>query len=162
MPAAEPLERYFRKPLQYDWELLARVLPASEGTTVATPALDFTTFRRASTAEARFFTIRPLLVVAAMYPYPGADIKILITTKADVRKDRIAQRDAVWGTDVVRRWTHLELSRAWLEGLNIEYDLCLSGTDDLKQNADRIMGCVNSRYAFMGRGTGAAGVQEED
>ncbi len=138
-PATCPLSDYFRRPLQYDWAELERTLDAPVGTLVSTPAFDFIAFQRSATAEAKSFVIRPIMIVDAMYPYPEADAKVLLETPTTTRGARITERDRSWGTHVVGRWTQLEASREWLEGLQVAYALRLAGDRDLEENVYQIM-----------------------
>jgi uridine kinase len=147
VPATQPLPEYFEQPLAYDWDLLEQTLAEPIGTTARTPGLDFTLFQRTATAEQRPFMIRPVMVVDAMYPYPGADLTVLVEVPESVRRARVAERDLRWNTDVAARWAHLELGRRHLERTTTSYDLRLSGEQPLAENAAVIADEVQRRLA---------------
>lgn len=135
LPAAEPLDTYLQRPLQYDWQLLASALSSGEGSVVALPDFDFERFQRVSLQGDRTFVARKILVVDTMYPVPGADFTVVLTVPDAVRKQRIGRRDVIWGTDVAGRWPQLEESRRHLEQMTVAYDMVLSGLSDPKDTA---------------------------
>lgn len=147
-PANEPLSTYLHRPLRYDWDLLDSVLSAPEGTPVAVPNFDFETFRRVSAAGGKRLIVRPIRILDTIYPYPRANVKILLAIPASTRRARIVERDKLWNTNVIGRWDNLELSRAHLEQRAHVYDLTLSGAEPVERNAARIAdllrGCHDS------------------
>ena len=134
-PAVVPLTDYFRQPLRYDWRLLDTVLALPDGSTATTPHLDFGSFQRIPAPGGKEFTMRRVVILDGIYPYPCSDLAILVTASPDVRKARIATRDKAWGTQVIDRWEHLELARAQLEQQAAAFHQLLSGTAPLAENA---------------------------
>lgn len=149
LPADEPLEAYFAKPLRYDWPLLEAALALALGTDTSTPDFDFTTFQRRGIAGGLPFTIRPLMVTDAIVPYPNADAIVLLSVPDDVRRQRLAQRDAIWGTQVLDRWQNLELTRGELDALNLKPDIELSGKVPLTANATWLAAWARERYPHI-------------
>ncbi len=145
VPAMEPLEAYAARPLRYDWALLEQVLALPEGTATTTPAFDFEAFRRVADIGGKPFIVRRIVVIDAMYPYPKADAKVLLAPPSDVRKARIVERDKVWGTTVIGRWDHLEVTRSDLEAMNVTYDLVLPGTERLEDAAESVLVWLKDR-----------------
>jgi uridine kinase len=145
-PVKTCLADYLHSPIHYDWDELERTMAAPLGTIVATPAFDFTTFKRSSAARTLAFVVRPIMIVDATYPYPKSDLTVLLETPTATRKARIAERDKVWGTRVSDRWSQLEATRAWLEQLHVTYDLRLAGDGSLKENAERIVRWLEDRH----------------
>ncbi len=145
VPASEALEEYLRQPLQYDWALLGAVLAAPDSQIITTPNFDFARFQRRTDAGGKTFTMRHIAIIDAMYPYPWADLRIMIAAPGHLRQARVAARDTVWGTRVARRWAHLELARAHLDGLNDPYDAVLPGTDDLTHNTEAVVALLSGK-----------------
>jgi uridine kinase len=110
-------EDYFRQPLKYDWPLVARVLALPLGTATTTPDFDFEAFVRRAETGGRPFAVRPVMVVDAMYPYPAADVTLLIQAPNHVRRRRVGSRDLIWNSRVAERWHHLEAARRRLAEL---------------------------------------------
>jgi len=139
VPANEAREAYLRQPLQYDWALLGAVLATPDGHAITTPNFDFERFQRRTDAGGKTFMMRRVAILDAMYPYPWADLRVLIAAPSHLRQARVAARDTVWGTRVAQRWAHLELARAHLDGLAVPYDAVLPGTDDPAHNAEVVV-----------------------
>lgn len=138
--ADEPLAAYLARPLQYDWQLLQQAASAPIGSVSSTPDFDFDTMTRRRDSGGTPFTIRPIMVIDAMYPFPLAYVTILLAAPADVRRTRIVERDRRWESRVIDRWDILETSRRRLESLGHTYDLVLDGTRPLTANAELIVG----------------------
>ncbi|MEA2524359.1 MAG: Phosphoribulokinase / Uridine kinase family [Thermomicrobiales bacterium] len=149
VPAIEPLSAYFTQPLRYDWTLLARVLALPEGTAVSTPDFDFERFQRLHETGGRPFTIRPVMVLDAMEPYPHSDARILLVGPDHVRRERIAARDQIWNTHVRDRWHHLEVTWAHARTLMPACDLELDGTEPIVENAERLANWLRDRYSTL-------------
>ncbi len=139
VPANGALEEYLRQPLQYDWALLGAVLASPDGRAITTPNFDFERFQRRTDAGGKTFTMRRVAILDAVYPYPWADLRVLIATPSHLRQARVAARDTVWGTRVAQRWAHLELAHAHLDGLAVSYDAVLPGTDELTHSAEAVV-----------------------
>ena len=102
-------------PLRWDWVRLVADLARPPGTTVMTPAFDFTTLRRGDAGDRRSFVIRPLMLVDAMQPFPSADLVIRLVAPQEARRARLAERDRRWGTVALTRWDRLEATAAAAE-----------------------------------------------
>jgi uridine kinase len=144
--ADEPLGEYLRRPLRYDWALLATVLALPDGNTVPYPNFDFerTGFQRLPGRGRKTFTLRRIAILDAMYPYPQADLRVRLCAPDAIRRARVAARDERWGTRVVDSWAQLEVTRQELERLEEEahawpYDLILTGTADRAANVDAVV-----------------------
>lgn len=95
-------------PLRYDWDLLAARLALPIGTETSAPDVDFTTFFRRADTGGIAFTVRPVMLLDAMEPYPDADFRVLLALPDAVRLERIAARDRRWDTNVRERTGHLD------------------------------------------------------
>lgn len=78
MPATDASGSYSTIPLRYDWALLEHAVALPEGAATATQNFDFETFQRVANVEGKPFAIRRLVFIDAMYPYPKADVTILL------------------------------------------------------------------------------------
>ncbi|MGE0542966.1 MAG: uridine kinase [Dehalococcoidia bacterium] len=142
MPAQEPLDRYLRRPVRYDWPLLDRALDVPDGTAVLTPSFDFRRFTRREQPDRRPFITRPVLVIDAIKPYPATTIRVYIDAPSEIRRARLIERDAARGSRSADQWEQLELTRIHLEQRCIDYDLLLSGMDDPAGNVEAIIMCL--------------------
>ena len=107
LPPADPAGS-----LRWDWDRLLADLSRPLGTTVMTPAVDFTTLRRSEDGDRQSFVVRPLMLVDAMQPCPAADLIIRLAGPPDARRARLAERDRRWDTAVLDRWDRLEATVA--------------------------------------------------
>jgi uridine kinase len=135
LPAAVPLSAYFLQPVRYDWPLLTRWLNAPLGTEATTPDFDFESFQRRSKTGGRRFTIRPVIVVDAMEPYPYSQAIVLVTVPGEIRQQRITIRDEVWQSRVHERWSHLETTWEQVRLVMPAPDVELDGTVPVTTNA---------------------------
>jgi len=147
LPTTGSLASYFRQAVQYDWTLLERALSAPNDLVLTTPDFDFDSFVRRAEWGGRPFKASPVMVLDGMYPYPNADAAILLQVPSLIRKQRIRARDQGWGTNVTARWEQLEQSRAYLEGLDVTYDLVLEGTDEPVMNAAAIVALIADKQS---------------
>jgi len=148
LPATEPLETYLAKPLQYDWHLIRRAIGQVLGTVSTIPDFDFDAFTRRNDTGGNPYTVRQVMVIDAMYPFPDADLSVLLHAPAEIRRERIIERDRRWGTRVIERWDNLEATRQYVEGLNASCDIVLDGTCSLEENAMVIAHAIAQRYEF--------------
>lgn len=139
----ESLATFLSRPLAWDWPLLARRLSLPPGSVTSTPDVDFDAFRRRADTGGLPLPIRSVMVIDAMEAYPEADIVVRLDVPADVRRERIASRDARWGTRVQDRWAHLELT--WESVTAGVPDLVLDGTRPLEQNVEAMLSILNVR-----------------
>lgn len=145
-PRATPMADWLSRPIAYDHEAVREILTAPDGEIRSTPPFDFTTFRHSETSgDRRPVPIRPVMILDAMEPWPGADLSVLVETPVEVRYRRIEERDARWGTTVIDRWGHLELTRRHVASLDHRYDLVLDGEESILANADRVVDALRSR-----------------
>lgn len=140
---AEPLERYLARPLAWDWALLRERLALPVGTEATTPDADFATFLRVAETGGRPMPIRPVMIMDAMAPYPDADIVVRVEAPDAVRRARIVERDARWGTRVQERWSHLEAT--WRAVTAGPPHLVLDGTRPLEANVGMLLDLINDR-----------------
>ena len=141
----EPLERYLMRPLAWDWSLLRERLSSSVGSEVTTPDADFETFTRRSGTGGRPMPIRPVMLLDAMAPYPDADIVVRVDVPQAVRRARIVERDARWGTRVQDRWGHLEAT--WRAVPVTSPHLVLDGARPLEENVGTLTELIGERLA---------------
>jgi uridine kinase len=146
IPATGPLAVYFAQPLRYDWALLARVLALPEGTATSTPNFDFDRFQRVAETGGRPFTVRQVMVLDAMEPYPQSDALVLLRVPDEVRQERISARDLIWNTRVQERFEHLDVTWEHARSLMPAYDLELDGTEPLDVNAERLAEWLVERF----------------
>lgn len=128
----------------WDWPRIMADLAGPDGREIRTPAFDFTTMRRSETGSAKTFTLRPLMIVDVMRPFPGADLVIRLGVPAPIRRERIAERDARWGTSVLDRWTQLEAGEE-PAGI-VRPDLTLDGRAPLPESVSLIAGEIGRRF----------------
>ncbi|MGC4106785.1 MAG: hypothetical protein QM753_10605 [Thermomicrobiales bacterium] len=144
-PPDMPRAAFDRLPLRYDWDLLAARLALPLGTATSAPDVDFATFFRRADTGGPLFTVRPVMLLDAMEPYPGADARVLLDVPEAVRLDRIADRDIRWGTDVRERTGHLNTTWARVLGLDVVPDLMLDGERPLEENAALLSAWIRSQ-----------------
>jgi len=149
LPATEPPETFFTKPLRYDWSFLTRALALPEGSVTSTPDFDFGRFQRIADTGGRPFTIRRIMVLDAMEPYPSSDATILLSVPEHVRRDRIVARDEVWKTRVRDRFHHLDATWAHAQTHMPPCDLELDGTEPLDANAERLANWMVDRFPVL-------------
>jgi uridine kinase len=142
------LDEFFRHPLVYDWTLLAKRLQGAHGLARSTPQYDFIQFRRSAAEGGRPFTLRPIMILDAMLPYPAADFAFLIDTPDDVRRARIIARDQAWGTRVIDFWPQHQLTLAQLRQNNCQFTARLSGLDSIEDNLQRICALTPVQQAW--------------
>lgn len=129
--AGQPLTDFLRQPLQSDWPLIAQPI----ATAVSTPEADFSDFRRIADSGGRPFTIRPVMIVDAMAAFPHAALLVRLDVADDVRRERLRERDARWGSHVLANWGHLNVT--WEAALKEMHgpDLTLAGERAITANA---------------------------
>lgn len=89
---------------QWDWTRLRADLLVPDGSVVETPDFDFGRLRRRAARGGMTFTRRPLMIVDAMMPFPGADIVCWLSVPVVERLRRVRERDRRWGSQVADRW----------------------------------------------------------
>jgi len=105
------------------------------GTETSTPDFDFETFQRRSQLNGRDLTVREIMLIDSITPYPRSDLVILISVPSEIRRARVMSRDRVWGTQVAKRWANLELTWEQAQGRLAHVDLELDGRLSLDLNA---------------------------
>jgi hypothetical protein len=128
--------------LTYDWVLLSRVLDQPLGTVVTTPDVDFERFVRRAPEGGLAFVVRPIMLTDAFPPHPSASVRIRLTAPESIRRNRVIERDARWGSRVIERWRHLEATWDDVAGKSGTPDLDLSGEDPIDANAARIAAII--------------------
>lgn len=142
-------ETFDRLPLRYDWDLLSARLALPMGTITSVPDVDFDTFRRRGVFGGPVVAVRPVMLLDAMDPYPGADARVLLDVDEAVRRDRIAERDIRWGANVRERTGHLDATWARVAALGIVPDLELDGHRPLDENAETLAAWIRALPAWM-------------
>jgi uridine kinase len=148
IPTNGDLKGYFKEPIEYDWGLLDKTIDTRIGEIVTTPTFDFTTFQRHAVESGRPFRVKQVLVTDGFYPHPRAALKVLLRCDDALRMHRIVERDRAWNTDVAGRWAHLEKCRERLERDHPTWDLVLSGTEPLSENARRVVAEIYKTIAI--------------
>lgn len=141
-----PMAVFDREALRYDWGLVRRVLDAPVGTETSTPDVDFERFTRHGATGGLPITVRPVMLLDAMTPYPDADLWVRLDVPDAVRRERLAERDIRWGTVVSARWEHVETT--WADGRRLlegrEPDVVLDGERSLADNAQRLADVIRT------------------
>lgn len=124
--------------LRWDWDLLDGVLSEPAGAVVTTPNVDFDRLVRRAPSGGLAFVVRPIMLTDALTPHPRAAFRVRLTAPESIRRARLADRDTVWKSHVLDRWTALE--QAWDETLTTQnsWDLDLSGEEPIERNAARV------------------------
>lgn len=138
----EPLSEYFQHPLRYDWPLLEKLLAAEPGSLLSTPDFDFQDFQRRSDTGGQVFILCPVVILDAMVPFPKSDWLFFVDAPQMERRKRIAERDVVWGTNVIARWQHLEMTLEAVYGLQITYHRKLDGMQTIEANIREILDTI--------------------
>lgn len=131
----------------WDWERLAADLRGPCGQEVRTPAFDFTAMRRSESGSVKVFVLRPIMIVDAMRPFPGADLTIWLDVPAGARRERLAQRDQRWGTTVLDRWHLLEASHAM--GAPAPADIVLDGRLPLAELSRQVGDALSNSFGDL-------------
>jgi uridine kinase len=143
VPRGAPVATWLTQPLAWDDDAVRALLAAPVGETRFTPPFDFASFTRSeATGERKAIPIRPVMVLDAMAPWPGAGLSVLVEAPEAVRRRRIAERDARWGSRVLDRWGQLELTRRAIEARHHRHDLVLDGERPIAENAERIVAAL--------------------
>jgi hypothetical protein len=146
VPRDEPMAAWLRRPLAWDVDAVRALLAAPIGETRLTPPFDFETFTRSEgTGQRKAIPIRPVMVLDAMAPWPGAGLSVWLDAPPPLRRRRIVARDARWGTRVIDRWQHLELTRRHIEARAHRFDLTLDGEAPLEESAARVVAMLERR-----------------
>lgn len=146
-PIDMPMCDFVRLPLAWDWPLLDGVLALTLGSETSTPDIDFTTFTRHAEHGGLPFTIRPVMLVDAMAPHPRPDLLVQLDASVATRRQRLAERDIRWGTAVLDRWEHLEVTeRTAMSQRTRPSDLDLDGEHPLADNAARLAGLIRRHF----------------
>jgi uridine kinase len=132
------LQEFFQHPLEYDWELLARVLQERDGQILQVPDYDFLNFRRVSLAGRFHFLMRPIVLIDAMMPYPGAQLSILLDAPEFERKKRIIERDQRWKTQVILNWEQHQRTLEAAVRQKVVYDMALDAMQPVEKNVDTV------------------------
>ena len=79
--------------LTSDFDLLASHLSQPVGTLCHYPEYDFVAFKRISLHGPLTFSLRPIIIVEQMHPYPNADLYIHLDLPWRVAVERVLRRD---------------------------------------------------------------------
>jgi uridine kinase len=133
------LTEFYQHPLQYDWNLLKTALREPDGASITSPSYDFIHFQRISITGGRPFTLRLIILLDSMVPYPGADFTIFIHCADNERRRRIIERDRQWKTRVIDYWALHQLTLVDMLNSHPEIDLALDGSATSEENAGKIL-----------------------
>lgn len=132
------MAEFFRHPLQYDWDLLDLTLRMTDGMLVTTPDYDFVNFRRRSDQGGREYCLRPVILIDAMLPYPGADLTVLLECSDEERRRRIIERDQRWKTQVIDDWALHQVTLKAMLREKPSFDLILDGQAPVIENVQKL------------------------
>lgn len=132
------VEEYLARPLEYDWELLEVYLKYGIDTELSSPDFDFVSFKRRNNTGGKIFSIKNIMIIDSMIPYPKSNIFIKIEVPEEVRYQRIIERDQYWNTSVIKYWGNHCLTKCVLDDLDIEYVEILDGRAPAAINAKTI------------------------
>jgi uridine kinase len=135
---------YRAQPLAWDWALIARRLALPIGTATSTPDFDFDAFTRRSDIGGMAFTVRPVMILDAVAPFPGAGLSVLLAVPDEVRRERIVARDRRWGSRVVDTWDHLQATWAAVHAAAPAPDLVVDATRPIGVNVADIAGAIDA------------------
>ena len=129
-------------PYRWDWAQLATDFTGIDGRSVETPPFDFALMGRGESGSRKTFILRKLMIVDAMLPCPFADVVVRLDVAADVRRERLRDRDVRWGTSVVDRWDRLEIAAE--AGQKLSVDLVLDGRQPLFRLVDTVLAVLST------------------
>lgn len=136
------LAPYALTPLAYDWDLIETCLTGVDGAERSAPSFDFNGFKRVAISGGPGFTLRPVMILDAMLPYPRADVIIRVYLPEDLRRQRIIARDAIWGTRVIDYWQHHQRTLTFAERIALPACLELDGREPVEHNLERILAAL--------------------
>jgi uridine kinase len=150
VPRTVPMEDWLAQPLAWDWGAVEALLTTPAGETRLTPPFDFETFTRSEeTGQRQAIPIRLVMVLDAMAPWPAADLAVLLEVPADVRRQRVAARDARWRSSVIDRWER-QMEPTWRDIAAGEhrFDLILDGERPIDTNAAAIVASLRDSGGY--------------
>lgn len=142
------LEEFFKHPLEYDWELIDAALQEKDGAILTTPDYDFISFQRTTLQGNRTWQLRPIIIIDAMIPYPGANLTVFLDVPDLQRRERIIQRDKVWKKEVIRYWEQHQITLNYVKSLDKAFDLILDGMLPVEQNAKTVISSVTRVFGM--------------
>ncbi|HBB37411.1 MAG: hypothetical protein A2374_04565 [Candidatus Moranbacteria bacterium RIFOXYB1_FULL_44_23] len=131
--------------------MIEKIMSRPLGEEVATPLFDYDKFVRLSVdGSDKKFTMRQMNIMDTTYPYPSADLRILITLDEEERKRRITERgrtDYFWKTFVLENWDEVEArDQAKNNKHKNKADLVLDGLDSVKDNAIKAVDLIKMNF----------------
>lgn len=139
---------YFATPLAYDWAALDRALCTPVGERRTTPDCDFERFVRRSRFGGLPINEAPVYLLDGMRPHPRCDVLVMFDLDDSEQRRRLVERDARWGTTVADRHEHLAATfAAGCAELPTAPCVRLTATDDLEQNAMRVIDALTTPYS---------------
>jgi uridine kinase len=133
-------EEFISAPFKWDWKLLKNYLSQPIGTVQEIPNYDFNKYVRISKTGGISLTIRRYIVLDSALPYPESDFTILLEAPANLRMQRLKERDKKWNSRVVKNWDKLELTAKPLK--ENKFDFVLNGSLDVHENVRYIIKTV--------------------
>ena len=135
----DSLEEFMATPFKWDWKLLKNFLSHPISTIHSIPDYDFDKYTRLSKEGGIALIIRRYIILDSILPYPESDFIIKLETPAELRMERLKERDKKWNSNVVKNWDKLELTAKQLEGGDLKFNLVLDGSLDAEENAQKII-----------------------
>jgi len=143
-PAGMSMAVYRSRPLAWDWALVARRLALKLGTATSTPDFDFDAFTRRSDVGGMAFTVRPVMILDAIAPYPDAGLHVLLEAPDEVRRERIVKRDRRWGSHVIDTWGHLQATWDAVRAAAPPPRLVIDATQPIGLSVARIVAAIDA------------------
>jgi uridine kinase len=125
-------EAFISTPFKWDWKLLKAYLSCSIGTVNSIPDYDFSKYARISKTGGIALTMRRYIILDSALPYPESNFTILLEAPAELRMQRLIERDKKWNSNTVKNWDKLELTVKPLT--ENRFDLVLDGSLDIEEN----------------------------
>ena len=138
------LAEFMQHPLEYDWELVERILNKKDGQVVQVPDYDFIRFHRISLKGSRSFIMRPIVLMDAMIPYAKANLTVFLDAPEDERRRRIAERDQRWKTQVSLNWEQHQRTLEYVHSMDVVFDLVLDARQSVGENVEILIACITS------------------
>jgi uridine kinase len=132
-------EEFISAPFKWDWKLLKNFLSHPIGTINEIPDYDFHKYIRLNKTGGITLTIRRYIFLDSTLPYPESNFTILLEAPADLRMQKLKERDKKWNSNVVKNCDKLELTAKQLMDGNYKFDLVLNGGLEVEENVQKVI-----------------------